>query len=145
MSGINVGQTGLNASSGVSRGDQWANNLISNRVLDDHMLVVRSTRATLYPGATDNSRESPQAGHPLTEGAVSELDNRSPTLMTTEGTGGSYRRSLQLAEHVRELSSRMCAVSRPTCVVFDARDGRPYVEVHHVIPMAMQGSSSHKP
>jgi len=29
-------------------------------------------------------------------------------------------------------------VARPTCVVFNARDGRLYVEVHHIIPMAMQ-------
>src|ERR1700693_3903889 len=41
------GQTGLNPSTNRSRADQWANNLVSNKVLDDYMLVVRGTRAML--------------------------------------------------------------------------------------------------
>jgi hypothetical protein len=133
-------QTGLNTSTGDSKADQWANNLISNRILDDYMLVVRSTRATLYPGAPDNSRVA-QPGNSLTDGQVSELDDRAPTVIQTQA-GPTYRRSLQLAEYVRELNDRACAVARPTCVVFDARDGRRYVEVHHVIPMAMQRQST---
>ena len=133
-------QTGLNTSTGDSRADQWANNLISNEVLDSYMLVVRSSRATLYPGATDNSRVA-QPGNPLTGGQVSELDHREPTVIQTQA-GPTYRRSLQLAEYVRELNGRACAVARPTCVAFDARDGRPYVEVHHLVPMAMQRQSA---
>jgi hypothetical protein len=51
-----VRQCGLNRSTAKSRADQWVNNLVSNRVLDPHMLVVRSHRATLYPGGYNNSR-----------------------------------------------------------------------------------------
>jgi hypothetical protein len=130
-------QTGLNVSTNRSQADQWANNLVSNQVLDDYMLVVRDTRATLYPGAADNSRPVPQPGHPLTDGEVSELDHRRPTRIETK-TGPTYRRSIQLAEHVRGLTGRRCAIAKPACVVFDGRDGRPYVEVHHIVPIAMQ-------
>lgn len=52
--------------------------------------------------------------------------------------GSTYRRSAQLAEYVRGLNGRACAAGRPTCVVFNGRDGRPYVQVHHMIPMALQ-------
>jgi hypothetical protein len=131
-------QSGLNPSTNRSRADQWANNLVSNRVLDDHMLVVRGGRAMLYPGADDNSRVLPQAGELLNEGQVAELNERKPIRFEARG-GLTFRRSLQLAEHVRELNGRACVVGRPTCVMFDARDGRAYVEVHHVVPMAMQG------
>jgi hypothetical protein len=137
---FNPAQTGTHIR-GTTRASQWANNLVSNEVLDGYMLVVRSTRAILYPGATDNSRVSPRPGDELTDGQVAELDERTPTQITTQA-GSTYRRSLQLAEHVRELSGRSCAAARPTCAVFDARDGRPYVEVHHIIPMAIQGTSS---
>jgi len=65
------GQTGLNESTGDSRADQWANNLVSNHVLDEYMLVLRSNRATLYPGATDNSVPFPHPGETLTDGQVS--------------------------------------------------------------------------
>jgi len=134
-----VEQTGTHVR-GTSRASQWANNLISNHVLDDHMLVVRSTRATLYPGDVDNSRMLPPTSSSLTDGQVSDLDSRGPTQIDT-GSGSTYRRSLQLAEHVRGLSDYACVVARPTCVAFDGRDGKPYVEVHHVIPMALQDRS----
>lgn len=130
-------QTGLNEATGASKADQWANNLVSNHVLDEYMLVVRSSRATLYPGVTDNSRPFAPPGEALTNGQVAELDTRGPTQIET-GVASAYRRSLQLAEYVRELNGRACAVARPTCVAFSARDGRPYVEIHHIIPMAKQ-------
>jgi hypothetical protein len=130
-------QTGLNASTGDSRASQWANNLISNGVLDEYMLVVRGSRAMLYPGAIDNSRPIPQAGGPLGPAEVSLLDERKPSWMEAR-SGLASRRSLQLAEYIRGLGGRACAVQGSRCAVFEARDGHPYVEVHHVIPMAMQ-------
>ena len=139
-------QTGLNPSTNGSRADQWANNLISNRVLDEHMLVVRGpgrgTRAMLYPGVADNSRAIPPPGPALTRSEVPELDARQPRQIQTQGGGQTFQRSLQLAEYVRELNHRACAVGKASCAVFNARDGRPYVEVHHVVPMAMQGRST---
>jgi hypothetical protein len=135
-------QTGLNPSTRRSSADQWANNLVSNHVLDEFMLVVRANRAILYPGAIDNSRTLPPPGDPLGHAEVSELNERTPSRIETR-SGQTFRRSLQLAEHVRELSGRSCAVGGPRCTVFDGRDGRPYVEVHHLIPMAMQSQTTY--
>jgi hypothetical protein len=129
--------SGLNATTGLSYANQWANNLVSNHILDDYMLVVRDTRATLYPGTPDNSRTQLKPTEELTPGQLAELNERAPTTIEVS-VGVTYRRSLQLAEHVREMSGRACAVASLVCDVFDARDGRAYVEVHHVVPMAMQ-------
>jgi hypothetical protein len=110
------------------------------------MLVVRGpgrgTRAMLYPGVADNSRAIPPPGPALTRSEVPELDARQPTQIQTRGGGQTFQRSLQLAEYVRELNNRACAVGKESCAVFNARDGRPYVEVHHVVPMAKQGQST---
>jgi hypothetical protein len=134
-------QTGLNPSTSRSSASQWANNLISNSVLDEFMLVVRmGGRAILYPGATDNSRTVLAPGKALTVGQVGVLDRRGPSRIENR-SGPTFRRSLQLAEYVRGLNGRACAVGGPSCVVFDGRDGRPYVEVHHIIPMAAQGQT----
>jgi len=135
--------SGLNASTNRSQGDQWANNLISNHILDEYMLVVRSGRAVLYPGATDNSRtETPSGSSSLTAGQISELDGRVPARIQNRAGSMTFQRSLQLAEHVRSLSARKCAVDTPSCIPFNGRDGQPYVEVHHVIPMAQQSNTS---
>ena len=132
--------TGLNPSTGRSSADQWANNLVSNRVLDEFMLVVRANRAVLYPGAIDNSRTLAPPGNPLDPAEVSELNQRTPSQIETR-SGQPFRRSLQLSEYVRELGGRTCAVAGPHCAVFDGRDGQRYVEVHHLIPMAMQSQT----
>ncbi len=134
--------SGLNPSTGKSQADQWANNLISNDVLDEHMLVVRGGRAVLYPGSDDNSRTEAPPGPALTASQISVLNGRLPARIRNRSTS-TYQRSLQLAEHVRSLSGRKCAVDSPSsCVPFDGRDGQAYVEVHHVIPMAQQSSTS---
>jgi hypothetical protein len=49
---------------------------------------------------------------------------------------------LQLAEFVRVDNDHRCAVSQTSCSSFLARDGNPYVEVHHIIPMAQQAGSA---
>jgi 5-methylcytosine-specific restriction endonuclease McrA len=137
---FDVAHSGLNPRTGLSYASQWANNLVSNSVLDEYMLVVRSGRATLYPGSSDNSLTPAPSGTVLTDEQASELSGRTPTQINTSA-GSTYRRSLQLAERVRELNGHACAISNSTCSVFAGRDGLPYVEVHHVIPMALQGRS----
>ncbi len=135
-------QSGLNRSTQASRADQWANNLVSNHVLDDYMLVVRSTRAFLYPGVADNSAATPPpTSASLTRGEIDELNARRPVTMEA-GSGSSssstFQRSLQLAEHVRGLTGHKCVVGKGSCGSFQGRDGKPYVEVHHIVPMANQ-------
>jgi predicted restriction endonuclease len=49
---------------------------------------------------------------------------------------------LQLADFVRVENDYRCAVSQTSCSSFLARDGHPYVEVHHIIPMAQQAGSA---
>jgi hypothetical protein len=138
----NVEQCGLNRSTQRSRADQWVNNLVSNRVLDPHMLVVRSHRATLYPGGYDNSRPLLPTGPPLELSEVVELNDREPrTAPPSTSSSTSFQRSLQLAAHVRALSDYLCAVGGVGCAGFTGRDGKPYVEVHHIIPMAEQSQS----
>jgi hypothetical protein len=137
-----VHQCGLNRSTRRSRADQWVNNLVSNRVLDPHMLVVRSHRATLYPGGYDNSRPLLPTGRALEDSEVTELNNREPaTTPASTSSSTTFQRSLQLADRVRALNDYQCAVGDASCVGFTGRDGKPYVEVHHVIPMAMQSQS----
>lgn len=131
-------QSGLNISTGRSRADQWANNLVSNALLDDYMIVVRSTRATLYPGVADNSQTPAPLGRPLAPGQVNELNDRHPVPIAGGSSSVTFQRSLQLAEHVRQMNRYACAVNDSACVPFNGRSGQPYVEVHHIIPMAMQ-------
>ncbi len=137
-----VTQCGLNRSTQRSRADQWTNNLVSNRVLDPHMLVVRSHRATLYPGGFDNSRPLLPTGPSLQDSEVAELNDREPrTAPQSTSSSTTFQRSLQLADHVRALNQYQCAVGGEGCVTFAGRDGKPYVEVHHIIPMAKQPQS----
>lgn len=137
-----IQQSGLNRSTRKSRADQWINNLVSNRVLDPYMLVVRSHRATLYPGGYDNSRPLLPTGPPLEGSEVAELNDREPTTAPpSTSSSTTFQRSLQLADHVRALNGYQCAVDEPGCVTFTGRDGNPYVEVHHIIPMAKQSQS----
>jgi hypothetical protein len=137
------GQSGLNPSTKKSRADQWVNNLVSNHVLDDHMLVVRSHRAILYPGGYDNSQPLLPAGPLLEPSEVDELNNREPKeAPLSSSLSIPFQRSLQLAEFVRVDNDYHCAVSQTSCSSFLARDGNSYVEVHHIIPMAQQAGSA---
>jgi hypothetical protein len=137
-----TGQSGLNLSTNKSRADQWVNNLVSNHVLDDHMLVVRSHRAILYPGGFDNSQPLLPTGPPLEPSEIDELNNREPKKAPPPSSSATlFQRSLQLAEFVRVDNDYRCVVSRISCSSFLARDGHPYVEVHHIIPMAQQAGS----
>lgn len=136
-------QSGLNPSTMKSRADQWANNLVSNHVLDDHMLVVRSHRAILFPGGYDNSQPILPTGSPLETSEIDELNIREPKrALPPFSATGQFQRSLQLAEFVRADNDYHCAVSQTSCSSFQARDGHPYVEVHHIIPMAQQSGSA---
>ncbi len=97
------GQSGLNPSTRKSRADQWVNNLVSNHVLDDHMLVVRSHRAILYPGGYDNSQPLLPTGPPLEASEVDELNNREPKKAPPSSSSSTaFQRSLQLADFVRD-------------------------------------------
>lgn len=127
-----------------SRADQWANNLVSNYVLDEHMLVAHRGRgqgATLWPGTSDNSVPEPEPSGELGDIEVASLDGRPPsTVQSSAGT--TYRRSWQLANLVRVRNDYRCAVNDSSCVEFEARDYKPYVEVHHIVPMAFQVSTT---
>jgi hypothetical protein len=137
-------QSGLNPSRHKSRADQWLNNLVSNHVLDRYMLVVRSHRAILYPGGYDNSQPLLPTGPPLEQSEIDELNNREPKMAppSSPSPSATFQRSLQLAESVRVDNDYRCAVSQTSCPAFLARDGHPYVEVHHIIPMAQQAKSA---
>ena len=127
-----------------SRADQWANNLVSNYVLDEYMLVAHRGRgqgATLWPGTVDNSvpERVPSGGVGETE--VASLNGRPPSTVQSS-TGTAYRRSWQLANLVRARNDYRCAIGGPDCVEFEGRDGNLYVEVHHIVPMALQASTT---
>lgn len=136
------GQSGLNSSTKKSRADQWVNNLVSNHVLDEQMLVVRSHRAILYPGGYDNSQPLLPTGPPLEASELDELNSREPKKAPPSSSASTpFQRSLQLTNFVRVDNGYRCAVSQTSCSSFLARDGHPYVEVHHIIPMAQQAGS----
>jgi hypothetical protein len=63
----------------------------------------------------------------------------------TASSSTPFQRSLQLAEFVRVDHDHRCAVSQTSCSSFLARDGNPYVEAHHIIPMAPAGWERHQP
>jgi hypothetical protein len=126
-----------------SRADQWANNLVSNYVLDEYMLVAHRGRgrgATLWPGTVDNSIPPPTPPTGLDVEERTSLDERTPTVVAT-APGRAYRRSVQLAEHVRAKNGHRCAIAGDGCAEFEGRDGRPYIEVHHIVPMAFQAAT----
>lgn len=139
--------SGTNPSTKASAASQWANNLISNEVLEGHMLVARGGhRAVLYPlSGKDNSRPTDQGtvGMPPPIGDEIEAlaDRRSPVVDTS--MGGRYRRSAALAELVRQRAGYVCTVVTNQCVMFPGSSGPPYVEVHHIIPMAMQATTDY--
>jgi hypothetical protein len=127
-----------------SRADQWANNLVSNYVLDEHMVVAHRGRgqgAILWPGTIDNSvpESAPSGG--FGEMEVAGLNRRRPSTVQSS-TGTTYRRSWQLANLVRVRNNYLCAISGPDCVQFEGRDHNQYIEVHHIVPMAFQASTS---
>ena len=92
------------------------------------------------PGSSTNSLPGVPTGPALDPSEVEELNNRPPKKAPsfTVSSSASYQRSLQLAEHVRSLNGYKCAVDGSGCSSFTARSGHPYVEVHHVVPMAKQ-------
>lgn len=128
-----------------SRADQWANNVVSNYVLDDHMLVAhrgRGQSATLWPGTVDNSVPvSVAAAKPLQRNEVASLDNRKPAIVQSSA-GTTYQRSPHLAARVRAQNGYRCAVDGPDCLEFEGRDHNPYVEVHHIVPMSLQSTTT---
>jgi hypothetical protein len=127
-----------------SRADQWANNLVSNYVLDEYMLVAHRGRgqgATLWPGTVDNSVPETVPSGGVGETEVASLNRRPPSTVQSS-TGTAYRRSWQLANLVRVRNDYKCAISGPDCVEFEGRDHNHYVEVHHIVPMAFQASST---
>ena len=131
--------TGTNPSTQDSAASQWANNLVSNRVLDrEDMIVARGgSRTVLYP-LTEFSNLIPREQHSqeLDEVLKRTADERPRSASRVETL--QYLRSPALAEYVRELSGHQCTVGAPDCITFTGRNDRPYVEVHHMIPMAEQ-------
>jgi len=142
---IDLGDAALfGSNANGSRAEQWANNLVSNYVLDEYMLVAHRGRgqdATLWPGTVDNSVPEPVPSGGLGEVEVASLNSRPPSTVQPS-IGTAYRRSWQLANHVRVRNNYLCAVNGPDCVEFEARDHNPYIEVHHIVPMAFQASTT---
>jgi HNH endonuclease len=128
-----------------SRADQWANNVVSNHVLDDHMLVAhrgRGQSATLWPGTVDNSIPvSGATSVPLQPSDVSSLNSRKPAIVRSS-SGSAYQRSPQLAALVRIQNGYKCGVDGLDCVQFEGRNHNPYVEVHHIVPMSLQSTTA---
>jgi hypothetical protein len=123
-----------------SRADQWANNLVSNRELDKFMLVAHRGRgqgATLWPGTLDNSVPDRRQPGSLDGAEVVSLNKRPPSLMRASA-GSVWRRSRELANLVRIRGGYKCAIDGPDCVEFEGRDSNPYIEVHHIVPIAFQ-------
>jgi hypothetical protein len=131
-----------------SRADQWASNVISNSVLDGLMVVAhrgRGSNARLWPGTTDNS-PPPQGGAAgLDDEEIAGLNARSRAMIITRSPPSgviNFRRSVELAEHVRARNDFRCAIGDSQCVEFEGRNHRPYIEVHHIVPMSLQNTST---
>jgi hypothetical protein len=131
-----------------SRADQWASNLISNYVLDDYMLVAHRGRgrgATLWPGTADNSIPPQVDGPGLGDEDLAGLNARPPASVSTNPRSRAaevFQRSVQLAEYVRTQNGFRCAIGGSQCIEFEARNHRPYIEVHHIVPMSFQNTTS---
>jgi hypothetical protein len=133
-----------NPSTGASAASQWANNLVSNKVLDAYMAVVRNGRATLYPWSADGVASPttlvsapPQIDDALVGAANSRTPQAFPVTTTT------YARLPALAEYVRQKADYQCLIGSAECHPFPARNGKPYTEVHHILPMSDQGKTSY--
>jgi hypothetical protein len=134
--------TGTNPSTHDSAASQWANNLISNDVLQEFMIVVPSRRVMLYPlSAKSNAQPSDdpvQQPKAIDKRLAKAADDREPRRAVKETTRSPYLRSAALAEFVRQEAQYKCIVPTPDCITFVGRDGHHYVEVHHVVPMSEQ-------
>lgn len=137
------GLTGV-TSGDLSLANQWANNLISNKVLEQYMVVVRTRPVVLYPlSIVDNSvpDEKPaERPEDIDQDLANAADARQPSTSTAKTV--RFQRAPALAEFVRKAAGYRCIVDSPSCVVFEGLDGNPYVEVHHIIPMSMQGRTT---
>jgi hypothetical protein len=133
---------GFNPTGAISS-KQWANNLISNRVLHEYVLIVTTgvKQVTLFPLTTDHTTlPTPAASKwgKVHDALATAADHRTPRILTSHGSL-CYARSAALAEFIRQRGQYNCIISQGSdCATFDGRDGNPYVEVHHVIPMAKQ-------
>ena len=134
-----------NPSTGASAASQWANNLVSNKVLDEYMTVVRNGRATLYPWVV----EDPALPASLASAAPPTIDPDLPSAANSRKpqessvTTTTYSRLPALAEYVRQKASYLCVLGSPECLPFVARNGKPYIEVHHLLPLSAQGETSY--
>ena len=126
----------------VPRAQQWASNLVSNRVLDQVAWVDRPAGGRTQGGAlTVYPRRAGKASAPppsISHDALASLNRRLPVKSATASAQVCLR-SAGVAAEVRRLSHWRCLLEDATgCTAFTGRDGRPYVEVHHVAPMALQ-------
>lgn len=131
---------------GAVRSEQWANNLISNQVPMDRVLVVTSgtRQVRLFPLTPSDTAVPQPAGRKrrrIDQAVADAASTRAPALVETAG-GRSYTRSPALAEYVRQTSEYKCTARGKSCLLFQGRDGNPYIEVHHVIPMSEQSGTS---
>lgn len=136
--------TGTNPSTGRSTGSQWANNLVSNRVLDGQLLVSRGgSRIMLYPYCADNSipmglNSETEDGEGGVDGMLRETADERMPVPAFDRQPLLYLRSPALAAWVRREADYSCSAGSEECITFLGKDGRPYIEVHHLIPMAEQ-------
>lgn len=137
--------TGYNPSTSAAAASQWANNLVSNKVLDQYMTVVREGRATLYPLSAEppQARVDDNGGYPprLDSALKRATGERLP--QKDELYSSQWVRSEALAALVREEFQYRCTIGTTDCRGFTARGGNPYVEVHHILPMAAQAETAY--
>jgi len=132
---------------GAVRSRQWANNLISNQVLHDTMIVVNESAGIrrLYPLVhhetalpDPTSQNWPQIPADIMRAA----GDREPARRQS-APGSPFVRSAALAEYVRQAHKLTCLRGAEACSVFVGRSGLPYVEVHHLYPLSAQDSTTY--
>lgn len=113
---------------GKPAASQWANNLVSNRVLDKYVNVLRGRRAILSPKVklSPSTITTPTSVH------------KQVVITTVQKTVTTFQRSRDLVNYVKTQSEYKCTCLGDACSLFKARDGQPYVEVHHILPMSLQ-------
>jgi HNH endonuclease len=130
-------------STGAAKSSQWANNLVSNEVLVGKVLVLRpsGSRVVFFPLAPEENSVPSEDSHDwdaVDEEFLALADSRIPAVAPESSGATKYLRSPALAEWIRRKSGYKCLVSAEYCVKFLGKGGNPYIEIHHIIPMAVQ-------
>lgn len=132
---------------GKSLSSQWASNLVSNRVIDanpDVIVVRREKKVRLFSRYVTSDTSMPIDSKSMwpSEDDIGNDDivNTAPQQVFT-GESSAWRRDPYLAERVRSQANYRCLLDGDDCCRFIGRNGLPYIEAHHVVPMAQQGAT----